>query len=462
MLFHSTRGNDSGRTFEEVLMQGLANDGGLFMPDYWPQINIEHIKSLNTFIDIAKYIVPLFTKSSFSDDEVLELLDSTWHDFSKKNYAEIHQLDKSKYVLELFHGPTAAFKDFGLQLAAAFFNKSLIKQNKTAIVLGATSGDTGSAAIDACRRFESIKSFILLPDGNMSEVQRRQMTTVKSSNVFTLRVSGTFDDCQAIVKEAFSERTFLKDDQFLLAVNSINWVRIIGQICYYFYACLKINKFDEPLNFSVPTGNFGNVFACYSAHKMGMPLNKILVAVNNNNILHRFFSDNDYSRSKVSETISPSMDISIASNFERLIYDFYSERNSEICNSFYENFPESPIKLDNQMWEKSKELFLSYSVDDFSTIEAMKNISESYDYLIDPHTAVASQAVDSMQSSLEGATVILSTAHPAKFPKVVSDAGLNLGEIPECLSIIFEKEERSKDFPASKELIFDYIVHNNS
>ena len=156
------------------------------------------------------------------------------------------------------------------------------------------------------------------------------------------------------------------------------------------------------------------------------------------------------------------MDISIASNFERLIYDFYSKRNSEICNSFYKNFPESPIKLDNQMWEKSKELFLSYSVDDFSTIEAMKNISESYDYLIDPHTAVASQAVDSMQSSLEGTTVILSTAHPAKFPKVVSDAGLNLGEIPECLSIIFEKEERSKDFPASKELIFDYIVHNNS
>ena len=177
----------------------------------------------------------------------------------------------------------------------------------------------------------------------MSEVQRRQMTTVNSPNVFTLRINGTFDDCQAIVKEAFKERSFLKEDQFLLAVNSINWVRIIGQICYYFYASLKMTRFEEPINFSVPTGNFGNVFACYSAHKMGMPLNKILVAVNNNNILHRFFSNNDYSKIEVSETISPSMDISIASNFERLIYDLYANRDAGLCNDFYSNFPQSPI-----------------------------------------------------------------------------------------------------------------------
>ena len=343
MLFHSTRGKDYDRTFEEVLMQGLAADGGLFIPDTWPQVDLEQLKTLDSFIDVAKCIVPLFTKSSFSDDEVLELLDDTWHDFSRENFATIHRLDDTKSILELFHGPTAAFKDFGLQLAAAFFNKSLLKQNKTAIVLGATSGDTGSAAIDACKRFDSIKSFILLPDGNMSEVQRRQMTTVDSPNVFTIRVSGTFDDCQDIVKQAFNERSFLKDDQFLLAVNSINWVRIIGQICYYFYASLRVNQLEEPLNFSVPTGNFGNVFACYSAYKMGMPLNKILVAVNDNNILHRFFSDNDYSRSKVSETLSPSMDISVASNFERLIYDFFADRDSSICDQFYKNFPKSPI-----------------------------------------------------------------------------------------------------------------------
>lgn len=462
MLFHSTRGKDSGKSFEEVLMQGLANDGGLFMPESWPQIDIEHIKQLESFIDVAKYIVPLFTKSSFTDEEVKELLDHTWHDFSDEDFAPIHNLDESKSILELFHGPTAAFKDFGLQLAAAFFDKSLVKQNKTAIVLGATSGDTGSAAIDACRRFDSIKSFILLPDGNMSEVQRRQMTTVNSPNVFTLRINGTFDDCQAIVKEAFKERSFLKEDQFLLAVNSINWVRIIGQICYYFYASLKINKFEESLNFSVPTGNFGNVFACYSAHKMGMPLNKILVAVNNNNILHRFFSNNDYSRTEVYETDSPSMDISVASNFERLIYDFYAERDASLCNDFYSSFPVSPIKLEDRTWKKSKDLFLSYCVDDISTVNAMKKNYNSFHYLMDPHTAVASEAVDELSSKLEGKTIILSTAHPAKFPLVVEKAGLSLEDIPENLSIIFKRDERSYRFKASKELIFNFITENNS
>jgi len=461
MLFHSTRGQDSNKTFEEVLMQGLASDGGLFMPDHWPQVDMEELKHLDSFVDVAKHIVPLFTESSFSTDEVLELLDDTWHDFSENTFAPIKKLDDSKLVLELFHGPTAAFKDFGLQLAAGFFNKSLVRQNKTAIVLGATSGDTGSAAIDACKRFDSIKSFILLPDGNMSEVQRRQMTTVDSPNVFTLRVNGNFDDCQNIVKEAFNERSFLKKDQFLLAVNSINWVRIIGQICYYFYASLKISKFEEPINFSVPTGNFGNVFACYSAHKMGMPLGKILVAVNNNNILHRFFSNNDYSRSEVSETISPSMDISIASNFERLIYDFYAERNAEVCEKYYSNFPNNAISLSEDMWIKSKELFLSYCVDDISTIDAMKTTYESHQYLIDPHTAVASEAVNKLKKELKGSTAILATAHPAKFPQVIEDASLTLHDIPENLSIIFDREERSYNFPASKELIFNFIVKNN-
>ena len=221
----------------------------------------------------------MFTYSSFTDHEVEEVLNNTWHDFSQKDFIKIFDIDESTSVLELFHGPTAAFKDFGLQLAAAFFNKSLQAQNKTAVVFGATSGDTGSAAIDACKEFESIKSFILIPDGNMSEIQRKQMTTVNKKNVFPILVSGTFDDCQDIVKKGFKERNFLRDDQYLLAVNSINWVRIIGQICYYFYASLKINALSNPLNFSVPTGNFGNVFACYAASKMGMPIEKIIVCL---------------------------------------------------------------------------------------------------------------------------------------------------------------------------------------
>jgi len=461
MLFHSTRGGDKDRTFEDILMQGLASDGGLFMPDAWPQVNLNLLRSKSSFIEVAKEIVPLFTSSSFDKEEVINILDNTWHDFSDEDIAPLKHLDDNKAVLELFHGPTAAFKDFGLQLAAAFFNEVLSKNNKTAIILGATSGDTGSAAIDACKNFKSIKTFILIPDGNMSEIQRRQMTTIDEDNVFTLRISGTFDDCQDIVKDAFKERSFLKDDQYLLAVNSINWVRIIGQICYYFYASLKFNNLNEDNNFSVPTGNFGNVFACYAAHKMGLPLNKIIVSVNENDILNRFFTSNDYSKQKVSETVSPSMDISIASNFERLIYDFYCDRDAKICNDFYANFPSDSINLPNSMWEKSTELFLSYAVNDLQTIKAIQEVYESHNYLIDPHTAVASVAVDNLSKQLKNSTLILSTAHPAKFPDSIAEAGIAIKEIPKRLSDVFEKEERTFDFSSDKTAIFNFIANNN-
>ena len=461
MFFHSTRGIDKNKTFEEVLIQGLADDGGLFMPDHWPEVDLNHISKQESFLDVAKYIIPFFTKSSFTEKEVEEILNNTWHDFDVKDLINIKSINESIKVLELFHGPTAAFKDFGLQLAAAFFNKSLIKQNKTAIVLGATSGDTGSAAIDACKKFESIKSFILIPDGNMSEIQRKQMTTVNKANVFPILADGTFDDCQDIVKKGFQERSFLKNNQSLLAVNSINWVRIMGQICYYFYASLKINKLSKPLNFSVPTGNFGNVFSCYAASKMGLPLSKIIVGVNENNILDRFFKDNDYSKNKVIETISPSMDISVASNFERLIYDFYLERDSKRCSKIYSSFPDVPINIDEQTWQKTNKLFLSYCVNDTNTYKCMKSFSEEYNYIIDPHTAVAAESVIQVKEKLDYETVILSTAHPAKFPKTINEAGLNITNIPLSLSSVIDKEEVAIKLSASDNSIFEYIKQNN-
>ena len=461
MIFHSTRGKDKDKTFEQVLMQGLADDGGLFIPDSWPKVDIEKLKRLDTFLDVAKYIVPMFTYSSFSDHEVEEVLNNTWHDFSQKDLIKIFDIDESTKVLELFHGPTAAFKDFGLQLAAAFFNKTLQAQNKTAVVFGATSGDTGSAAIDACKEFELIKSFILIPDGNMSEIQRKQMTTVNKPNVFPVLVSGTFDDCQDIVKKGFKERNFLKDDQYLLAVNSINWVRIIGQICYYFYASLKINALSNPLNFSVPTGNFGNVFACYAASKMGMPIEKIIVAVNSNDILDRFFKNNDYSKKIVSETTSPSMDISVASNFERLIYDFYLNRNSEDCSNLYKQFPNQGIKINDAMWQKSRDLFMSYSIDDDSTFDAMKFYNNKYGYVMDPHTAVAAKAINILKDKLKNQTVILSTAHPAKFPNALKKAGISINEIPNNLREVISKKEVAVQLTASDDSIFNYIKENN-
>ena len=387
MLFHSTRGKDSDKDFASILMQGLAEDGGLFMPDYWPQVDLDEIKSKTSFVEIAKCVVPLFTSSSFSYDETISIVESTWHDFEHQDLIGIREFN-SVSILELFHGPTAAFKDFGLQLAAAFFNKVLESENKTAIVLGATSGDTGSAAIDACKSYERIKSFIMLPNGNMSEVQRRQMSTIKSSNVFALRINGTFDDCQDLVKLAFKQRDFLKTDQYLLAVNSINWTRIIGQICYYFYAYNQLHQKGN-LSFSIPTGNFGNVFACYSAHKMGLPINKISVAVNDNDILHRFFSSNDYSKKLVHETISPSMDISVASNFERLVYDFFLNRDSSKCAKMFNNFPIKPIELDVETWQRKDSLFSSSKVDDLETTKTIQEIYQVNGYILDPHTAVA-------------------------------------------------------------------------
>jgi len=461
MLFHSTRGQDNNRTFQEILMQGLASDGGLFMPNEWPKVDLEYLKGLDSFIDVAKHIVPLFTKSSFKKEDVENILDQTWHDFTEKDLIKIIKLNDSISVLELFHGPTAAFKDFGLQLAAAFFNKTLEDQNRTAIVFGATSGDTGSAAIDACKEFESIKSFILLPEGRTSEIQRKQMTTINKSNVFPILIEGTFDDCQDIVKKGFKERNFIRNDQYLLAINSINWIRIIGQICYYFYAAIKLNQLTKPLNYSVPTGNFGNVFACYSASKMGLPLSKIIVAVNSNDILHRFFKNNDYSKRIAIETLSPSMDISVASNFERLLYDFYLDRDANACADLYANFPKMDISIEEAIWQKSKELFLSYSVDDDSTFSSMKYFKKEHNYIMDPHTAVAADAVIRTNNEIKGNTLVLSTAHPAKFPDALQKSDITLENIPKRLADVINKKEIAKRLGISDNEVFAYIRNNN-
>ena len=442
-------------------MQGLASDGGLFMPNEWPKVDLEYLKGLDSFIDVAKHIVPLFTKSSFKKEDVENILDQTWHDFTEKDLIKIIKLNDSISVLELFHGPTAAFKDFGLQLAAAFFNKTLEDQNRTAIVFGATSGDTGSAAIDACKEFESIKSFILLPEGRTSEIQRKQMTTINKSNVFPILIEGTFDDCQDIVKKGFKERNFIRNDQYLLAINSINWIRIIGQICYYFYAAIKLNQLTKPLNYSVPTGNFGNVFACYSASKMGLPLSKIIVAVNSNDILHRFFKNNDYSKRIAIETLSPSMDISVASNFERLLYDFYLDRDANACADLYANFPKMDISIEEAIWQKSKELFLSYSVDDDATFSSMKYFKKEHNYIMDPHTAVAADAVIRTNNEIKGNTLVLSTAHPAKFPDALQKSNITLENIPKRLADVINKKEIAKRLGISDNEVFAYIRNNN-
>ena len=461
MLFRSTRGQDCHKTFEEVLLAGLASDGGLFIPEKWPQVDLKAIKKCKSFVEIAHHIVPLFTDSSYTQEEVKEIVESTWHDFKSKNLIDIHNFDNNVFVAELFHGPTAAFKDFGLQLCAAFFNTALKKKKKTAIVLGATSGDTGSAAIDACKHYDSIKTFILLPKGNMTEIQRRQMTTVDQSNVCVIDIDGTFDECQDIVKYAFQSKQFLRPNQELLAVNSINWVRIIGQICYYFFIAMKINQLSKPLNFSIPTGNFGNVFACYSAYKMGLPINKILISVNKNDILHKFFDKNDYSKTSVHETLSPSMDITVASNFERLIFDFFLNSNPIKCKELFDNFPNSSISFSHNAWQNAKQLFHSVSISDDRTISIISKIYKDFDYLVDPHTAVGMAATSLFTDVNLGTTVVLATAHPGKFPDTMKLSGISNIPTHHKLSGLLEKKEKSVSLEANKDKVLRFIADNN-
>ena len=316
MLFHSTRGNDSGKDFATVLMQGLADDGGLFMPDHWPQVDLEEIKSKTSFIDVAKCIVPLFTTSSFSYAETIKIVEDTWHDFEHSDLVGIQTFDDVS-ILELFHGPTAAFKDFGLQLAAAFFNEVLESENKTAIVLGATSGDTGPAAIDACKSYKRIKSFIMLPNGNMSEVQRRQMSIINAKNVFALRINGTFDDCQAMVKTAFLDDQLTSQMQ-LTSANSINVARWLPQLFYFIFAYKQLhNKYDD-IVFSIPSGNFGNVCAGMMAQQLGLPISHFIASNNANNVVTRYLTSQLYEPKPSVQTISNAMDVGAPSNFIRI------------------------------------------------------------------------------------------------------------------------------------------------
>ena len=302
---------------------------------------------------------------------------------------------------------------------------------------------------------------MLLPEGNMTDIQRKQMTTVNQENVFVLNINGTFDDCQDIVKSAFKDKSFLKHDQVLLAVNSINWTRIIGQICYYFYLGMQINNFSRELCFSVPTGNFGNVFACYSAMKLGLPVKKIAVAVNENDILHRFFSKNLYKKELVNETLSPSMDITVASNFERLIYDFYLERDAEMCKNFFDNFPNSPISLSEDVWKKTHDLFCSSSIGDMETTEIMKKIYQDFNYVVDPHTAVGLCVSKIFGGSISSDLVVLSTAHPGKFLDSLKLAEIPTFEKHHILDEVLNKDEYSYSLEADQDQVFNFIKRNN-
>ena len=413
MKYRSTRGGVSGISFTDALLMGLADDGGLLIPDHIPDVSsrLQDWRNLN-FVQVAQRLLKLFI-DDLEHDDLDALTSEAFSSFDIPEVVAWRQLDQL-HVLELFHGPTLAFKDVALQLLGKLFEHVLADRGERLNILGATSGDTGSAAIAGVAGMENIKIFILYPEGRISSLQELQMTTVPDTNVQCISVSGTFDDCQRIMKSIFSDLDF-KESYSLGAINSVNWARVLAQVIYYAYASLQ--KENTSVDFVVPTGNFGNIFAGFIAKKMGFPVGRLLVATNENDILDRFFKTGEYSLGEVFRTNSPAMDIQVASNFERFLF-YYFDEDADRLRGFMEEFARSGKA--SVVGPLSSDIFLSCSISQPETEETIAEINSKYGYVIDPHTAVGIRAARTIVT--DDPIVCIATAHPAKFPDALGRA----------------------------------------
>ncbi|MFT5708789.1 MAG: threonine synthase [Oceanospirillaceae bacterium] len=441
MKYISTRGKAAELNFEEVLLEGLASDGGLYVPKELPKYSKEEIASWAglSYAQLAFKIIAPFVGGCINDADLQKMIDETYAGFDHSAVAPLKGLGTNEWVLELFHGPTLAFKDFALQLLGRLMDYVLQKRGEKLVILGATSGDTGSAAIEGCRHSECIDIFIMHPHNKVSEVQRRQMTCVFADNVHNIAISGNFDDCQEMVKASFANTDFLEGRK-LGAVNSINWARIMSQIVYYFSASIAVGGPHREVSFSVPTGNFGDIFAGYIAKQMGLPIKQLIVATNCNDILHRAISNNDISKSALKHTLSPSMDIMVSSNFERLLFDLYDQDGAAI-EDLQSRFKTQSVALAQPQADKIQSIFDSASVSDTKTCETISAVHKETGYLLDPHTAIAVHAARELNADVAVPMIVLSTAHPVKFPEALIQAGLESPKLPEHLSDLFEREE---------------------
>ena len=459
MKYISTRGNAPELNFEQVLLTGLATDGGLYVPASLPEFSADQISSWAglAYHELAFEIVSPFVGDCIPDDDLRAILAETYKNFSHPAIAPLIQLDRNEWILELFQGPTLAFKDFALQLLGRLLDYFLKKRNQRVVIMGATSGDTGSAAIEGCRRCDNIDIFILHPHNRVSDVQRRQMTTVLEDNVYNIAIEGNFDDCQDIVKASFRDQSFLPDGMQLVAVNSINWARIMAQIVYYFYAGLSLGSPAKTMAFSVPTGNFGDIFAGYLAKKMGLPISQLVIATNKNNVLHRVMTDSVYSRTALHQTLSPSMDISISSNFERLLFDLYN-RDGDCIRNMMEAFNSESIELNDDAMASARELFSSASIDDAATCDIISKTFNDIGYMLDPHSATGVGAGRLCNRNIEQPMVVLATAHPAKFPDAIEQSNIGVQAIiPPHLGDLFEREERFTVLPCDKAVVNTFM-----
>ncbi|OEC37414.1 threonine synthase [Pseudomonas cuatrocienegasensis] len=449
MRYISTRGQAPALNFEDVLLAGLATDGGLYVPENLPRFTQEEIASWAglPYHELAFRVMRPFVTGSIPDADFKQILEQTYATgadgvFAHNAVAPLRQLNGNEWVLELFHGPTLAFKDFALQLLGRLLDYVLAKRNERVVIMGATSGDTGSAAIEGCKACENVDIFIMHPHQRVSEVQRRQMTTIFGENIHNIAIEGNFDDCQEMVKASFADQGFLKGTR-LVAVNSINWARIMAQIVYYFHAALQLGGPARSVAFSVPTGNFGDIFAGYLARNMGLPISQLIVATNRNDILHRFMSGNQYVKGDLYPTLSPSMDIMVSSNFERLLFDLHG-RNGAAIAELMANFKQGGgFSVEQDRWTEARKLFDSLAVSDEQTSETIAQVLAESGELLDPHTAIGVRAARECRRSLAVPMVILGTAHPVKFPEAVEKAGVaNELELPAHLADLFERDER--------------------
>lgn len=459
----STRGPDDPKTFMDVMMAGLAPDGGLYVPDQWPELDHNFIAHLSgtPYTNIAASVISPFVGNSISSDVLYGLLSDTYEAgaFRHATIAPLTQIGPNAWILELFHGPTLSFKDYALQFIGRLFDYILEQKKQKITIIGATSGDTGSAAIEACKGCKNISIVILHPKGRTSEVQRKQMTTVEAENVHNLAVEGTFDDCQSIVKAMLGDQK-LQRELNLSAVNSINWARIMAQIVYYAAACAALGAPNRSVSFSVPTGNFGNVYAGWCARRMGFPVHRLMVGSNRNDILTRFFEGGEMKIEKVMPSLSPSMDIQVSSNFERYLFDLVG-RDHDALKSMMDSFKANKsFAVPPALRQKANSEFLAERCSDQKTLDIMRLCYEETGALIDPHTAVGLGAAMKMRDDPSIPSVILGCAHPAKFPDAVEQATGIRPQLPSFLSDLLERSEHYTAMPNDLQKITEFVRSN--
>ncbi len=439
----STRGEAPILGFEEALLAGLASDGGLYVPESWPRLSEAMIAGFadKSFQEIAVDVLHPFMGDDVPRGRLAEMVNEAYAGFEHDEVTPLTDLGDGQYFLELYHGPTLAFKDVAMQLLARLMDDALVRRGQRATIIGATSGDTGGAAIEAFRGREAVDVFILFPDGRVSDVQRKQMTTPQDANVHTLSVDGTFDDCQALVKGMFNDAPF-RSEMALAGVNSINWARVMAQITYYFVAAAKLGAPRQPVAFSVPTGNFGDIFAGYVAAQMGLPVAQLMIATNVNDILARTLASGVYETDKVIATQSPSMDIQVSSNFERLLFEVTGRDAARVRALMGALAQAGRFDMNDKELQLMRALFGAQRIDESETLDIMRRFHQAHGFQIDPHSAVGMGAAKKAVLPDGVPMVTLATAHPAKFPKAVSAAYDAEPHTPQRVLDMLQEEER--------------------